>query len=397
MDRFDVVVVGAGPAGSAAALALARDGAQVLLVDRAVFPRDKACRDLVGRRGVSLLRDLDIVLPPHEEATAMEVVGPSGRSIVLPWIKGSTYGSHAIIVRRRRLDQTLRAAALERGAQIRRANVVGLRAGGRRVIFGGGDAVTADFVIGADGSFSRVAAAANLVEPHRALWGFALRAYLSADVARPTVFFWEPSRWRAFPGYGWVFPGAGGEANVGLGLGVGINRSRAARAATLLPRFLDELRRREIVSFTRQPDGYRGGWLKMGMRGTRPAEDRTLLAGDAAGLVNPYQGEGISEAMESGLAAAEAILRHGAGAALRYEQELRARYEAFHAAGTQVQSLVLAAPRLLSVSGRILTVPGLSRAWAGGWSIYWNDLLADARPGWSRTVASGAARVARRV
>jgi flavin-dependent dehydrogenase len=84
MDRFDVLVVGAGPGGSVAATVLARAGARVALLDKATFPRDKACGDLVGPRGVQLLTDLGITIPTGCRVGDMVVVGPTGRRVRLP-------------------------------------------------------------------------------------------------------------------------------------------------------------------------------------------------------------------------------------------------------------------------------------------------------------------------
>src|SRR5438093_8351554 len=94
-DRFDAVVVGAGPAGSVAALVLARGGARVALVDKARFPRDKACGDLVGPRGVQLLTDLAIEMPVLATVGDMIVVGPTGRRVRLPCYPGTSYPGYA--------------------------------------------------------------------------------------------------------------------------------------------------------------------------------------------------------------------------------------------------------------------------------------------------------------
>ena len=93
--RFDVLVVGAGPAGSVAALVLARGGARVAVVDKARFPRDKACGDLVGPRGVQVLSDLAIDVPRAASVGDMVVVGPTGRRVRLPCYPGTTYPGHA--------------------------------------------------------------------------------------------------------------------------------------------------------------------------------------------------------------------------------------------------------------------------------------------------------------
>src|SRR5436190_5095980 len=114
--RFDVLVVGAGPAGSIAALVLARGGARVALVDKATFPRDKACGDLVGPRGVQLLTDLDLIVPGAFPVRDMIVVGPTGRRVRLPCFPGRTYADHALAVPRASFDAMLHEAAIAAGA-----------------------------------------------------------------------------------------------------------------------------------------------------------------------------------------------------------------------------------------------------------------------------------------
>jgi len=110
--RFDVVVVGAGPAGSIAALVLARSGARVALADKAAFPRDKACGDLVGPRGVQVLADLGLGVPDARQGSDLLAVGPSGWRSRLPACTGRTCPGHGIIVPR----LALREAALQAGA-----------------------------------------------------------------------------------------------------------------------------------------------------------------------------------------------------------------------------------------------------------------------------------------
>src|SRR5438046_9044302 len=89
-DRFDAVVVGSGPAGSIAALVLARGGARVAIVDKATFPRDKACGDLIGPRGVQILRDLNLDMPDAPRVSDMLVVGPTGKPLPPPAPAGRT-------------------------------------------------------------------------------------------------------------------------------------------------------------------------------------------------------------------------------------------------------------------------------------------------------------------
>jgi flavin-dependent dehydrogenase len=226
------------------------------------------------------------------------------------------------------------------------------------------------------------------------LWGFALRAYLDDPVSVPHIALWEPRRGRGFPGYGWLFPSVAGRANLGLGLGVLADRVAAARAARAFDAFVDNLRNFGVLTGARDTSSPRlGGWLKMGMVGTTPARGRVLLAGDAAGLVNPLQGEGISQAMGSGRAAAEALLAGFDGAAPRYRRFLAETYAPYQAITAPIQRALLARPGAVAVVARLLTAPVVGRTVAGGWSIFWNDLLSGARRGSARRLAGSATAI----
>jgi menaquinone-9 beta-reductase len=375
------------------ALVLARRGARVLLVDPGRFPRDKACGDLVGPRGVRLLDELGVIVPGVQRVGDVVVIGPSGRSVRLPWPPGSQYPGHVVAAPRKGLDAALRDAAGDAGAELHTGRVVdvivedGVAKG---VVLGDERRVRCAAVVGADGAMSRVAASAGLVRPAGALWGFALRWYVDAVVPDPLIVLWEPRRGRAFPGYGWLFPGPDGRANLGLGVGLRSDRSSAGIAARLLPEFVATLRRHgALEAGAPLLDGTRrGGWIRMGLTGTVPATGRVLLAGDAAGLVNPLQGEGISEAMLSGQSAAEAILAGPDTAAARHRATLAARHGRFHPAAAALHATAVAHPWTISALGRLLTAPGIAPIVAGGWATYWNELLDGAPPGRSRRVAA---------
>jgi len=390
-DRYDAVVVGAGPAGSVAATVLARGGARVALVDKAEFPRDKACGDLSGPRGVQVLDDLGVTVPGATRVGDMVVVGPRHR-VRLPCRPGRTYPGFGLAVPRRAFDARLREVAIDAGAEpiVERAAapIVG-DAGLEGCALTDGRAVRGDTVIGADGALSRVAEWAGLVEPARVLWGFAVRAYVEQPVALPEIYFWEPTPHRAFPGYGWLFPGPDGRGNLGLGCGVLADRVAATAAARQLPSFAADLVCRGALRAVPATDGAAslGGWLKLGMVGTRPAAGPVLLVGDAAGLVNPLQGEGIAQAMESGRAAAEAVLADPGRAADRYRRGLADRYAPYQAATAPLHAAMLPRPRAVSAVARLLTAPGLGSLLAGGWAVYWNDLTDGATAGSPRAVA----------
>lgn len=397
MDRFDVLVVGAGPGGSVAATVLARAGARVALLDKATFPRDKACGDLVGPRGVQLLSDLGIPIPRGRRVGDMAVVGPSGHRVRLPSAPGRTYPGYGISVTRRVLDAAIRDAAQAAGAEARygRADqpvVSDGRVAGFSTV--DGQVLLADHVIGADGATSRVAATLDLVDRTAVSWGFALRLYMRQQVDLPTIVLVETGPRRGLPGYGWIFPGLDGWANVGLGVG-SLSVRDGTPAVRAFPGFVDRLGREGLLDGP-VPKGRRlGGWLKMGAVGTVPARGRVLLVGDAAGLVNPLQGEGISHAMASGSAAAHALLTSPGSAADCYAAGLSAAYQPFFAIAGEMHRSMARRPAVVAAVGRLVTAPVIGRAVAGGWAIFWNDLIDGAPPSANRWVARGALALGR--
>jgi hypothetical protein len=170
------------------------------------------------------------------------------------------------------------------------------------------------------------------------------------------------------------------------------DRGAGGAAAQQFGAFAAHLRRHDILQADVVPDprspGRLGGWLKMGMLGTLPARGRVLLAGDAAGLVNPLQGEGIAQAMVSGRAAAEAVLAGPGDAAVRYRRFVRDTFTPYASIAAAAHAALLPKPRAIAAVGRVVTAPGLGRVLAGGWAVFWNDLLAGATPGPPRSVAS---------
>jgi menaquinone-9 beta-reductase len=390
---WDVVVAGAGPAGSIAALVLARAGARVALVDKAAFPRDKACGDLVGPRGVAVLRELGVPVTDAGRGADLLVAGPSGQRARLPAYRGRTYAGYGLIVPRTVLDDALRAAAVAAGATPVRARISDAEIGRdgllQALIASDGQRLAGRVFIGADGALSVVARLAGMLDPAAALWGFAIRAYLPAEVPLPLLMLLDSRPWRIFPGYGWLFPGADGLANVGIGVGMGRQR-RGAELSGELRRFCALLRAAGDLAADARPGPVTGGWLRMGGAGTVPAAGNVLLVGDAAGLINPLQGEGIAPAMISGRLAGQAAAADLASAGPAYAAAVSEFFGRFYGGAAALQLQLFRRPRMASATMRLVTAPAARRLVAGTWSLYWNGLADGAAP---RLSARGAALV----
>ena len=315
-------------------------------------------------------------------------------------MSGRTYPGHAIVVQRSLFDRALQRAAIEAGAQFLHRQCGRTHRRERATwwfLVVVGERIRADMIVGADGAASRVANVVGLVDPRRVLWGFAVRSYRDESVTLPHIVLWTPKPGHAFPGYGWVFPAGDRGVNVGLGVGTLADRTAGRRAARDLDAFLDHAARVGVLDgpVSRTTTRPLGAWLKMGLVGTVPARDRVLLVGDAAGLVNPLQGEGIAQAMDSGRAAAVAILAGAEHAAHRYKAHLTHTHAAYLATAASVHRTLLRRPSAVGAVTRALTAPGVGRALAGGWSIVWNDLLDGAPRGRAATTAATASGLGR--
>jgi geranylgeranyl reductase family protein len=293
MERFDVVVVGAGPAGSATALHLARAGARVLLVDKERFPRDKPCGGgLTGRALRHVPCDVEPVVE-HFVRTMVVRAGYRGK------VARESPEPLIAMTQRRRLDLHLAEQAAAAGADFRDGvTVSGVQLGDERVGVRVGETnVGVSFLVGADGANGVVARTAHLDDG--IVRGVALEGNVSWNALDKPRY--EGSAWVELGvvpgGYGWVFP-KGDHANLGVGgwLEEG-------------PRLRDHLARlaREHGVDPDALENIRGHRLPMRRPGTAAARGRVLLVGDAAGLVDPLSGDGMYEAFVSARLAAEAI------------------------------------------------------------------------------------------
>ena len=312
----EVIVVGAGPAGSSAAAALARRGRDVLLVDRADFPRGKPCGDGIPPGAVGILDRLGageaLRAAGFAPVSAIRLVSARGRDFRLGF-RPRRESEAFFIAPRLRLDDLLYRHALASGAGFQRARVLGpLRQDGRVVgvradVGGVAQELGARFVVAADGATSAVAralVAEKAPEHHR---GVAIRAYVEGIETLPETVEFHFAAALA-PGYAWIFPTGRRSANVGVIVRTDRYKRRGASLTALLDDFLrcaDVRPRLSPGATVRETASWQVPYATPAT--PRRAYPGALLVGDAGRFVDPLTGEGIHSAVVTGMIAAEVI------------------------------------------------------------------------------------------
>jgi geranylgeranyl reductase family protein len=314
-QRFDLAIVGGGPAGSAAAWQARQAGAQVVVLDKASFPRDKPCGDGLTARAVSYLQKMGLAdeVAKFHRVNRVRVFSPSEWELSFPRRPGMP--DHGYVARRPELDTVLLKHAESAGAEIRQAaEVAGPVLDDDRVAgvrLKGGEKIAADAVIAADGAHSPVKRALKLDSNYNGYSAIAIRAEMAAN--RPDTDSLDIYLKLAFdgdqlPGYGWVFPLGGGRVNIGLGYVNSYKNWQAINATTFLGEFLDRLPAQwELpgIGELKKSKTVRAWRLPMGFTAWPPWRPGVLFTGDSLGAGKPASGAGISKALESGLAAGE--------------------------------------------------------------------------------------------
>lgn len=315
-DATDVVVVGGGPAGAAAAITLARAGVAVTVVDKARFPRDKTCGDGLTTGALRLVEGLG--LDPRSVASWQRVDdvvvrSPSGRESVFPLPRGQ--GTYAAVTRRADLDAALLDLARDAGAKVLDGHAC-------RAVTEHDDAVDVEvadvgvvrarWVVAADGMWSPVRKALGLdTRGYRGEW-HAFRQYFGnvGPRAASELFVWfEPD---LLPGYAWSFPLPDGHANVGFGIQRGGKVGRIQDMAAIWRELLDRPHIRAVLGDDAVAEDAHKAWpIPARVDDVALTGRRTLFVGDAAAATDPMTGEGIGQALLTGMLAAETITTGG--------------------------------------------------------------------------------------
>jgi geranylgeranyl reductase family protein len=340
----DVLVVGGGPSGAACAYWLAEAGHEVVLVERKHYPREKTCGDGLTPRSVRQLEDMGLAaeLSHHHRFEGLRSIA-FGHTLELRWPEHPDFPSYGYVITRADLDELVARRAAKAGAVVLEGTEAtaplierGLVRGA--VVTNRDDGqvseIRARYVVVADGANSRFGRALGTSRDRTYPLGMAIRGYFTSPRHDEP---WIESHLdirdkggNVLPGYGWIFPVGDGRVNVGIGLLSTFNQWKAINTSHLMDAFVDYAPASWGLSPATSCGPPTGGRLPMALSVGPHAGPTYLVVGDAGGSINPFNGEGIAYAYETGRMAAGAVgqaLESGDGLALQtYEVQLQATY-----------------------------------------------------------------------
>jgi menaquinone-9 beta-reductase len=413
-DEADVIIVGAGPAGATTAFYLAQAGLDVLLLEKARFPREKVCGDGLTPRAVKALVGMGISVTEQDgwvRNKGLRVIG-AGKRMELPWPELASYPGYGLVRTRHDMDEMLARRAEKAGARLfegvtvtgplldeRTGRITGVRA--RPADGGDGERTyAARVVVAADGNSSRLSVGMGLRKRDDRPLGVAVRTYYKTprhddDYLESWLDLWDGDR--LLPGYGWIFGMGDGTSNVGLGL---LNTSAAFGNTdyhALLRQWLKGMPAEWGFTEENRTQPIRGAALPMGFNRTPHYFKGLLLVGDAGGMVNPFNGEGIAYAMESGEILARTITQALARARrpetervlINYPHELSQAYGGYYALG-RVFVKAIGRPHLM----RFATRHSMSRPALMGFALKLLANLTDTRGDAADRLVNGLSKLA---
>ena len=368
----DVLVVGAGPGGSSAAYHLARHGIDVTLVEKASFPREKVCGDGLTPRSVAaiLQMGIDPDQPGFQKVNGLRVHSRSD-TIDLPWPELQSWPGYGLVMTRRDFDHILAQQAQKAGARLmERTEALGPLIKDGWVCGGTVRSaqdrtaepieIHARHVIAADGAASRFASSTPVRRVERRPLGIAARRYYRVPYdpgpwLESWLDLWEGDM--LLPGYGWLFPVADGSINLGAGLLNTFKDFKQVSAQRLFDAFATMLPSEWNIGEDTAEGRVLSGPLPMGFNRAPQAVPGMLLIGVAAGAVNPFNGEGIAYAIETGEMAAgvihESLVNDRPAVAMMYPTLLQERYGRYFSIGRGFARMV-GKPKIMGAATRYM-------------------------------------------
>ena len=353
MQQRDLLIIGGGPGGSAAAMRAARAGLKVTLFEKGAHGRDKVCGDGLTPRAIAALQELDIDITPAHRIDGLRMIAGK-RTRELLWPATDRFPGHGAVWPRRRFDNHLLDIAIAAGAELRFETealpimegdrVVGVQAGGERF-----EAPLTILAAGAQGAAAKIVGAER--DPNEP-FGLAIRAY--APTPRHAERYLEAclslrdEHGVAVPGYGWMFPAGDGTVNIGVGALSTMKGFKKLNLNTLLDQYAAIVREPwSLGEYVEKPRAWR-----LPMSSLKRSGPGWVAVGDAAGFVNPMNGEGIDYALESGTLAVDQFVVHGANAPAEYDRLVGERFDQFLATGRRF-SFIIGHPWLLRPGLRV--------------------------------------------
>ena len=336
-----MIVIGAGPAGAAAAIVAARAGLSVGVFEKRGYGRDKVCGDGLTPRAVGALEQLNIKIDDAHRIDGLRMIA-GRKERELAWPTTDRFPPYGAVWPRRRLDAALVDAAAESGAEIIwEAEAVPTIDDGRVTgVSANGRTFAADTVIVATGAPGQVARMLGAERIEGEPFGLAIRTYVEsprhADRHLEACLTLTDENGVAVPGYGWMFPAGDGTVNIGVGALSTMKSFKKLNLNNLLDSY------RGLVEETWQigPNLERPRAWRLPMSAQRRHGPGWMAVGDAAGLVNPMNGEGIDYGLESGILASELFIADPAGAAAAYDVAVGERFDSFLRTGRRFSFLI---------------------------------------------------------
>jgi geranylgeranyl reductase family protein len=341
MKTVDIAVIGDGPAGAAAAIQAARLGASVVVFDKAAYGRDKVCGDGLTPRAVGALNELKIDMTDAHHIDGLRMIANSTRR-ELDWPTTTRFPSHGAVWPRRRLDAALIDAAAEAGAEIIWETEVLPIMDGDRVtgVEAGKERWEAGLVVIATGAPGQVARMVGATKVANEPFGLAIRSYVEsprhADRHLEACLTMRDGNGNSIPGYGWMFPAGDGTINIGVGALNTMKGFKELNLNTLIDLYHAQVREEwEIGPYLEKPRAWR-----LPMSTQRRHGLGWVAIGDAAGLINPMNGEGIDYGLESGMLAADLFIADPLSAPERYDALIGERFDSFLRTGRRFSFLI---------------------------------------------------------